>query len=198
MWCSPVCWRDGTGASDSRWWGCWIRQGWLRGALRWTGAGRNLHRFYKSDRRSSLGARDDDVMCWAKSAPHPAFGHLLPVRGTERRRADVFPSPRLRGEGGAQRRMRGRAVVMLAKEHPSSGLRPPSPRAVHGEKESTAVFLLPALGTGRRKAARRMCFSFSPPAGRRWREATVEGRPTEHGLTMSACSPTPRPLPINC
>jgi uncharacterized protein len=50
----------------------------------------------------------------AGAAPHPPVGHLLPVKargeGDNRERLH-FPSPRrLRGEGGAERRMRGCAV----------------------------------------------------------------------------------------
>src|SRR5436305_14153486 len=45
-------------------------------------------------------------------APHPAFGHPLPARG-ERALPPSGPSPRLRGEGGAQRRMRGAILTLL-------------------------------------------------------------------------------------
>ncbi len=43
------------------------------------------------------------------AAPHPPFGHLLPVRtGKKGRPAPLFPPPRcLRGEGGPKGRMRG-------------------------------------------------------------------------------------------
>jgi cytochrome c-type biogenesis protein CcmH len=41
-------------------------------------------------------------------APHPAFGHLLPARGEKGDTGTTrSPSPRLRGEGGATRRVRG-------------------------------------------------------------------------------------------
>ncbi len=86
--------------------------------------------------------------CWscytseigAKSTPHPAFGHLLPAwrgEGITRCagciRCSCSPSPRVRGEGGAQRRMRGDGGQLArmsrqCEKHPSSGLRPPSPR----------------------------------------------------------------------
>ena len=135
--------------------------------------------------------------CGARREGEPTF-FLLHIRGTGRRRADAFPSPRLRGEGGAQRRMRGRGHCDASRRAPL--IRPSatfSPCGARGEGKHSS-FPSPALGTKRRKAARRMCFSFSPPAGRRWRAATDEGRPTEHGLTMSACSQTPRPSPINC
>jgi uncharacterized protein len=53
---------------------------------------------YSADSALSLGA-----------APHPPFGHLLPVRtGKKGTPAPHFPSPRhLRGEGGPKGRMRG-------------------------------------------------------------------------------------------
>jgi len=76
---------------------------------------------------------------------------LLPARGGE----GGGPSPRLRGEGGAQRRMRG---AILARSSPSPGLRPPSPRK---------------RGEGPQCAGR---WPFSPLAGRRWRAAPDEGR----------------------
>ena len=46
--------------------------------------------------------------------PHPAFGHLLPASGEKgsRRLRPECPSPRLRGEGGAKRRVRGVAMMI--------------------------------------------------------------------------------------
>jgi hypothetical protein len=47
------------------------------------------------------------------AAPHPAFGHLLPASG-EKGDGGGGPSPRLRGEGGAKRRVRGVASFLVA------------------------------------------------------------------------------------
>src|SRR2546421_714929 len=55
---------------------------------------------------------DPEIMRREDGAPHPAFGHPLPARG-ERALPPSDPSPRLRGEGGAQRRMRG-AILTFA------------------------------------------------------------------------------------
>ena len=49
--------------------------------------------------------------------PHPPFGHLLPASGEKGNHQTRCPSPRLWGEGGAQRRVRGRASSPSASAH---------------------------------------------------------------------------------
>jgi hypothetical protein len=64
------------------------------------------------------------------AAPHPPFGHLLPVktRGEGDTREGVYsPSPRLlRGEGGSKGRMRGSAkgsryLLFIGESSPLAG-----------------------------------------------------------------------------
>ncbi|HEY8181533.1 MAG TPA: hypothetical protein VII32_04795, partial [Thermoanaerobaculia bacterium] len=47
-----------------------------------------------------------DVILARLRTPHPPFGHLLPASGAKDLRAET-PRPAKRGEGGAQRRVRG-------------------------------------------------------------------------------------------
>ena len=66
---------------------------------------------------------------------------------------DEEPAPDLI-RGGEKRRVRGRAIATLAEERPSSGLRPPSPRAMHREKEEHMRLCFSPLA-GRSKAGKR-------------------------------------------
>ncbi len=102
-----------------------------------------------------------------ETAPHPPCGHLLPAcgeKGAYRRRA--FPSPRTRGEGGAQRRVRGCRALDFPCEHPESSRTETAPHPPCGH-------LLPACGE--KGTCRRRAFPLAPQAGRGWRVAPGEG-----------------------
>ena len=113
---------------------------------------------------------------------------VVPHRGGGHRHRDRRPRAPVVGVLGRSHAAEGPCCILawgargvtrrllqgLGEERPSSGLRPPSPRAWHGEKESGEPEI--TLWHGEKENGGPMDPSFSPHAGRRWREATDEGQ----------------------